>query len=70
MRGNELVGVGGVGGGLGAQERDGNIKKKGEECRKEARADTFGQCAAFSLERSRVLFPFVTSNPFFNFFCM
>lgn len=30
---------------LGAQERDGNIKKKGEECRKEARVDTFGQCA-------------------------
>lgn len=27
------MGVGG-GGGLGAQERDGNIKKKGEECRK------------------------------------
>lgn len=66
----EGISGGGWGGGLGAQERDGNIKKKGEECRKEARADTFGQCAAFSLERSRVLFPFVTSNPFFNFFCM
>ena len=62
--------VGGGGGVLGAQERDGNIKKKGEECRKEARVDTFGQCAAFSLERSRVLFPFVTSNPCFNIFCM
>ena len=61
----------GVGGGwLRAQERDGNIKKKGEECRKEARFDTFGQCAAFSLERSQVLSPFVTSNPCFNFFCM
>ena len=44
----------GGGGLLGAQERDGNIKKKGEECRKEARVNTFGQGAAFSLERSQV----------------
>ena len=46
--------MGGGGGGLGAQERDGDIKKKGEECRKEARVHTFGQCAAFSSERSQV----------------